>query len=197
MPTICRSRAGGTSSRRGEVVVVAVRVRVAAVRVLRVARASRAESLGKGGEVVAHIAKVEQAAVCTCLRGRIVMLIDNGIGLPPPFSTRILWLFFYPSSTCCKRIPGRSPSFPSLITFWSQGNLFPSGFFLSAFPSSHGNLFFSPLWLSRFPEPARKLLPTFSGESRRPSPFWKFDLPGDISRGPRSSEEYGCWTGEW
>ena len=48
------------------------------------ARASRAESLGKGGEVVAHIAKVEQAAVCTCLRGRIVMLIDNGIGLPPP-----------------------------------------------------------------------------------------------------------------
>ena len=22
------------------------------------------------------------------------MLVDNGIGLPPPFSTRILWLFF-------------------------------------------------------------------------------------------------------
>ena len=197
MPTICRSRAGGASSRRREVVVVAVRVRVAAVRVLRVARASRAESLGKGGEVVAHIAKVEQAAVCTCLRGRIVMLIDNGIGLPLPLAPGFCGCFFYPSSTCCKRIPGRSPSFPSLITFWSQGNLFPSGFFLSAFPSSHGNLFFSPPWLSRFPEPARKLLPTFSGESRRPSPFWKFDLPGEISLGPRSSEEYGCWTGEW
>ena len=103
---------------------------------------------------------------------------------------------------CCKRIPGRSPSFPSLITFCSQGNLFPSSLFLPCLPSSQGNLLFSPTFPSCFPEPARKLLPTFSGESRRPdvgdvpSPFWKLDPPGEISRGPRSSDEYGCCTGE-
>ena len=141
---------------------------------------SRAECLGECGKVVAHISKIKQTAVRTRLVVKMMM------------KEKIVGALL----ACCKRIPGRSPSFPSLITFCSQGNLFPSSLFLPTLPSSQGNLLFSPTFPSCFPEPARKLLPTFSGESRRPSPFWKLDPPGEISRGPRSSDEYGCCTGE-
>ena len=170
------------------------------------AGASGAESLRERGQVVAHIAEIEQAAVSARLVMRMVMTL-----------VMLVTMMCLPSwchqdgdeygdgddvsdvLACCKRIPGRSPSFPSLITFWSHGNFFPSSLCLSALPSSQGNLLFSPRPFSCLPDPARKLLPTFSGESKRPvfSPFWKLDLPGEISRGPlRSSEEYGCWTGE-